>query len=183
MDMNSLSQIEQGYVHLYVGDGKGKTTAAVGLAVRYAGRHPGQVLFCQFLKARATSEIVPLQQLGIEVHRAACSEKFFFQLDDTEKAAVCQSHGECLQEVAKYARNGNFGLIVLDEVVDAVNCGAVAEQALLHLLASRSPQVEVVLTGRNPSPDIVDAADYYTEFVCKKHPYKTGTLARSGIEF
>lgn len=187
MSMNSLSGLEQnpppgGLVHLYVGDGKGKTTAAVGLVVRFLGMG-GTALFCQFLKARPTGEIAPLQQLGAEVRRAKTSEKFFFQMDDAEKAQVRESHGECLSQAAVDAASGRYGLIVLDEVVDAVNCGAVGLAALLALLEGRHPTTEVVLSGRNPDPAIVAAADYYTEFVCRSHPYKKGIPSRPGVEY
>lgn len=184
MSMTGLSGLEQnkGYVHLYVGDGKGKTTAATGLAVRFLGSG-GAVLFCQFLKGRPTGEIAPLEQLGAEVRRAKTSEKFFFQMDDVEKAQVRESHGRLLADAAADAAAGRFGLIVLDEVVDAVNCGAVEEGALLELLCGRNPATEVVLSGRNPGPAIVAAADYYTDFVCRAHPYQKGVPSRPGVEY
>lgn len=187
MHMKGLSGLElesadRGLVHLYVGGGKGKTTAAAGLAMRYLGGG-GSVLFCQFLKGRSSGELAPLERLGAEVRRADSNTKFFFQLDEAEKAASRAAHGRCLEDAAADAAAGRFGLIVLDEVVDAVNCGAVEQEALLALLEKRAPGVEVVLTGRNPSPAITAAADYHTEFVCRAHPYQKGVASRPGIEY
>lgn len=179
-----MSDLDQklGLIHLYVGDGKGKTTSAAGLAVRALGAGE-TVLFCQFLKGRATSEIASLEKLGAVIRRAKTSEKFFFQMDDREKAETTAAHGACLAETAKDAVSGAYRLIVLDEAVDAVNCGAVELSALLDLLRNRAPGVEIVLSGRNPAPEIVEAADYFTEFVCRKHPYQKGIAAREGIEY
>lgn len=185
--MIGLSSLEpksgvSGLVHLYVGDGKGKTTAAVGLAVRAVG-HEEPVLFCQFLKGRETGEIAQLRALGIEVQRAKTGERFFFQLSPAEQEELRKTHGQCLQEAAQAAAEGRYRLIVLDEVVDAANCGAVEYPALLALLAGRAPGVELVLTGRNPDPQLVEQADYLTEFVCRKHPYQRGIAARAGVEY
>lgn len=185
MGMNSLSGLEpnvQGLVHLYVGDGKGKTTSAVGLAVRCKG-YGEEVLFCQFLKGRKTGEITQLEQLGIQTKRAKCGGKFVFQMDAAEKQEICTTHTQCLQEVAVQAAAGSFRLIVLDEVIDAVNAGIIPLEALLQLLNNRNSGVEIVLTGRNPAPEIVEAADYYTEFVCRKHPYQKGIISRQGVEY
>lgn len=171
-----------GLVHLYVGNGKGKTTASAGLSLRVLGKGE-KVLFTQFLKGRATNEIAPLEKLGAVVRRAKCGTKFVFQMNEEEKAQLVKDHTECLAQTAKDAAEGTYRLIVLDEVVDAVNVGAVALDDLLKLLRERAPHVEVVMTGRNPDPAIVDAADYYTEFVCRKHPYEKGVPSRAGVEF
>lgn len=171
-----------GLVHLYVGNGKGKTTASAGLSLRVLGKGE-KVLFTQFLKGRATNEIAPLEKLGAVVRRAKCGTKFVFQMNEEEKMQLCRDHTECLARAAKDAAGGEYRLIVLDEVVDAINVGAVALEDVLALLKGRAPHVEVVMTGRNPKPEIVDAADYYTEFVCHKHPYEKGIPSRAGVEF
>ena len=185
MDMQNTNQKEHkqpGRVHLYVGDGKGKTTASAGLSLRVLGCGE-KVLFCQFLKGRATNEIQPLEQLGATVRRAKCGQKFVFQMDEAEKAQLRSDHNDCLAQTAADAASGEYRLVVLDEVVDAVNVGAVSLEAVLDLLRQRHPQVEVVMTGRNPKPELVDAADYYTEFVCRKHPYQQGVPSRPGVEY
>lgn len=184
MSMKSLSGLEQkqGLVHLYVGNGKGKTTAAIGLSVRFLGKG-GQVAVYQFLKGRETGELKPLQTLGAQLHRAKCGPKFFSQMNEEEQRELRESHQDCLNQAAKFAASGEAGLIILDEVVDAVNLGVVELSDLLVLLRGRAPGVEVVLTGRNPPKEVVDAADYHTDFVCSKHPYQTGVAARPGVEF
>jgi cob(I)alamin adenosyltransferase len=182
--MIALSGLEQkGCVHLYVGDGKGKTTAAAGLAARFLGGDLGGVLFCQFLKGRPSGEVESLRRLGAEVRRPKSGGKFYSAMDEGERAALRASHAACLDDAAEAAREGGVGLLVLDEVVDAVNLGVIPEGALLSLLANRHPSVEIVLTGRNPSPAIIDAADYHTEFACRCHPYQKGLAARAGIEY
>ena len=184
-DMISLSALEpnqKGLVHLYTGNGKGKTTAAVGLAVRALGSGM-RVLFCQFLKGRDTGELAPLEQLGASVLRAKSGCKFLSQMNKQERAALACGHCDCLQAAAAQIYDGAFDLLVLDEVVDAVNAGLVDENALLTLLRERPGYVEVVLTGRNPSPALCEAADYHTDFVCRRHPYEKGIAARRGIEF
>lgn len=184
--MSTLEQATEkkfnGLVHLYVGDGKGKTTAAVGLAVRCCG-HGEKVLFCQFLKGRPTGEITQLEKLGIDVVRAKTGEKFFFQLDDDEKEQLKVGHARCLNQAAQAASDGSYRMIILDEVIDAANCGAVSYLALMELIANRAPDTEIILTGRNPEKQLSDAADYLTEFKCLKHPYQCGVAARPCVEF
>jgi cob(I)alamin adenosyltransferase len=183
-DMITLSQLEQtkGYVHLYTGGGKGKTTAAVGLAARFLGAG-GKVLFCQFLKGRPTGEIASLERLGAEVRRCKTGGKFYSQLNWEERQELGETHTALLASAAEAAASGEYGLLVLDEVVDAMGLEVVTEEGVLALLAGRSPGVEVVLTGHYPAPEIVAAADYYTEFVRRQHPYQKGVAARAGIEF
>ena len=177
-----MQQETKGYVHLYVGDGKGKTTAAVGLAVRALGQGK-RVLFCQFLKGRETGEVGPLRQLGAQVLRAKHGAKFTFQMSPQELEEARAQHRLCLSEAAGLIRAGGLDLVVLDEVVDAVNARLIAPEELSSLIQSRPPHLEVVLSGRNPHPDIVVLSDYHTEFVCRAHPYQKGVAAREGVEF
>lgn len=184
--MRSLSILEPeqntGLVHLYVGDGKGKTTAAVGLAVRFLGGG-GRVLFCQFLKGRPTGELEPLERLGAVILRAKTCGKFVSTMDEAECRELRESHEECLRKAAACAASGEYGLVVLDEAVNAVNCGAIPPDSLPALLNHRAPTTEIVLTGRNPSPGLVAAADYHTEFLCRRHPFGRGVAAREGVEY
>lgn len=177
-----MRQKEKGYVHLYVGDGKGKTTAAVGLAVRALGQGK-RVLFCQFLKGRETGEVGPLRQLGAQVLRAKHGAKFTFQMSPGELEEARALHRLCLSEAAGLIQAGGLDLVVLDEVVDAVNAQLIDLAELASLIQSRPPQTEIVLSGRNPHPDIVSLSDYHTEFVCRAHPYQKGVAAREGVEF
>lgn len=165
-------------VHLYAGDGKGKTTAAIGLAVRAKGAGY-RVLVCQFLKGRYTSERAPLEALGISLLYAPQSEKFVFQMGDSER----EEAGRQCRELLCQAKNslGDWDLLVLDEVTDAVDLGLLPMADLLDLL--RDPPAEVVLTGHTPDPALIHRADYYTRMTAEKHPYQKGIPAREGIEF
>ena len=172
----------EGLVHLYCGDGKGKTTAAVGLSVRAAGAGKA-VLFCQFLKGRQTGEIEPLKRLGVRVLRAKSGGKFVSKMTEQEKRELARQHSECLREARELLKDGGFGLAVLDEAVDAVNCGALELEELLAFIRGRPPGTELVLTGRSPDPEIIALAGYYTVFQCRKHPFQRGVAARRGIEY
>lgn len=180
--MMNINQKVDSLVHLYVGDGKGKTTAAVGLAVRCAG-NGGKVKFIQFLKGNHSSEIEPLQKLGIEVLRTDEVKKFTFQMSEQEKEECSINCSECFQQAAEALVNGDYDLIVLDEVVDAVNAYMLKKEELVKYVKERNPKTEVVMTGRNPAQEIIDISDYYTLMKAEKHPYEKGIWARKGIEY
>ena len=169
--MNREAEWPRGLVHLYVGDGKGKSTAAAGLALRALGGGK-KVYFCQFLKGGTSGELAPLARLGAVVDIQARVERFTFQMTDEELAA-------CAQALA----GGAYDLVVLDEGVDAANKGMIPWEDLLQAVENRAPRVEVVLTGRKPDPRLEALADYYTQMVCQKHPYQEGIPARKGIEY
>lgn len=174
---------KKGLVHLYVGDGKGKTTAATGLSVRARG-NGNQVLFSQFLKGRGTGEIAALEQLGVTCIRSMkSSTKFVFQLTKEELEEVRSGHLDMVEQIRDIMAQGKADLVVLDEVVDAVNAEVLPLDVLLDLVNSRPDHVEIVMTGRNPCSEICNLTDYYTFFACAKHPYRNGVPARKGIEF
>jgi len=154
----------------------------VGLAVRALGQGV-QVLFCQFLKSEKTGELAPLARLGAKLLRAKHGNKFTFQMTPGELAEARANHVRCLEEVSRIVREEQPGLVVLDEVVDAVNAGVLDCDALVDLIKTRQPQIELVLTGRNPPKAIEELADYYTDFVCIAHPYQKGVAAREGVEY
>ncbi len=171
-----------GLVHLYVGDGKGKTTAAIGLAVRAKGAGR-KVLIAQFLKGRDTSEIAPLKAIGIKIIRTEEMKKFVFQMNDEELKAASADCESCLSAVETALAGGEYDLIVMDEAVDAVNLRLINTDRLLALIKGRGENVELVLTGRNPDPRLIEVSDYYTEMRAIKHPYKNGVLSRLGVEY
>ena len=165
----------QGLIHLYFGDGKGKTTAAVGLSVRAAGAGK-RVLFAQFLKDGSSSELNILRTLpNVEV--ACCTQNFGFF-----KAMDGQTYSALLGDVMRKSVGG-VDLLVLDEAVAACNHGLIEEATLIDFLRRRPETLEVVLTGRDPSQHLLDAADYVTEMRKRKHPFDRGIAARRGIEF
>ncbi|MDL2234163.1 cob(I)yrinic acid a,c-diamide adenosyltransferase [Ruminococcaceae bacterium OttesenSCG-928-L11] len=171
-----------GLIHLYEGDGKGKTTAAVGLAVRAAGQGL-QVLVCQLLKGMESGEVSALERLGIPVRRPMAGAKFLFQMSEAERREAAVLHRDCLTQVCRLADSGQVDLLVLDEILDAIGCGLIPEEQLTTWLSHRPAGVEVVLTGRDPSPAIQALADYHTRFQCVLHPYAAHIPARRGIEY
>lgn len=171
-----------GLVHLYVGDGKGKTTAAMGLAMRALGAGR-KVLIVQFLKGRHTSELSVLNRLGIKVVRTEGIVKFTNQMNQAEKLEAAASCKSCLDCAREALASSEYGLVVLDEVVDAVNSELLDITMLLETISSRVSDTEVVMTGRNPKDPIIEVADYLTVMTALKHPYQRGVASRMGIEY
>ena len=170
--------MELGLVHLYWGEGKGKTTAAMGLALRALGQG-ARVVIVQFLKGADTGEVPLLRQLGAEIYRGKAGQKFVFQMDEAEKAATRRLQDQNL--AAALARPAD--LLVLDEACAAWQLGMV-DGALLRRAVLEKPEAqEVVLTGRSPAPWMREAADYCTEMRCCRHPFHQGVPAREGVEY
>ena len=170
-----------GLTHIYCGDGKGKTTAAMGLAIRAAGSGR-RVLILQFLKDGRSSEFASIAHVpNIEVVPQTKRFGFTWTLSEEEKAQARDYNSALLEDA--FARAGDFDLLVLDEAVGACASGMIGEVRLLALLEARPAELEVVLTGRGPSQALLDAAGYVTEMVKRKHPFDQGTPAREGIEF
>ncbi len=171
-----------GLIHIYCGDGKGKTTAAVGLAVRCAGRG-NKVLLVQFLKSRDSGELYSLAKLpDIEVMRGKESKKFTFQMNEEEKHALLIEHNKMFEQVLAKIKNGGYSLLILDEVIGALNAKVFEMPKLIEFLRHKTENLEVVLTGRNPAPELVEIADYVSEMRKVKHPMDKGIMAREGIE-
>ena len=171
-----------GLIHIYCGDGKGKTTAAVGLAVRCAGRG-NKVLLVQFLKSRDSGELYSLAKLpDIEVMRGKESKKFTFQMNEEEKHALLIEHNKMFEQVLAKIKNGGYSLLILDEVIGALNAKVFEMPKLIEFLRHKPENLEVVLTGRNPEPELVEIADYVSEMRKVKHPMDMGIMAREGIE-
>lgn len=172
-----------GLIHLYTGDGKGKTTAAVGLAVRARARGL-RVLFVQFLKDGQSAELEAMRQLGIRVFSGQPTSKFVFQMDEEEKKATRLANCRRFGEVRDLVFQGEADLLILDEILGAITTGMVDEGVVVDLMKTKPPKLELVLTGRDPSPVLVELSDYVSEVKMIKHPYETDqTPARPGIEY
>lgn len=180
--MRSLSNLDLGLVHLYTGSGKGKTTAAAGLAVRALGAGK-TVIFCQFLKGRPSCELGGLEKLGAEVIRAECGTKFMFEMNECELGELKRVHKLCFDKISAKIMDSGADMVVLDEVIDAVNAGLIRESHLLELIKRRPARIELVLTGRGPGEELIGLSNYFTEFVMRKHPYNDKVPARRGIEY
>jgi len=169
-------------IHIYTGDGKGKTTAGVGLAVRFAGS--GQkVLYAQFMKAGNSSEIKVLQQIpGITLADGAKCFGFSFQMSEETKKEAFQYYTEYFQQMIKQAAEEKCCLLVLDEILVAYEKDLIDRAIVLNYLRGIGAVPEVVLTGRGAAPELIELADYVSEIEKKKHPFDKGIEARIGIE-
>lgn len=167
-------------VHLYCGEGKGKTTAAMGLALRMAGRGR-EVVVAQFLKGADSGERLALAQVpGVQLLEVPERVKFSFRLTPAEREAE-RARNTCLLALAREAACAPAcGLLVLDEVCAAVNTGLLPLEDVLDCLDSLT--CEVVLTGRDPAPELRERADYLTEMRKVRHPFDRGVCARTGVE-
>jgi cob(I)alamin adenosyltransferase len=171
--------MDTGLVHIYTGEGKGKTTAALGLAVRAKGAGL-RVLVVQFLKGRDTGELASLKKLDIPVIRTEV-KKFIPYMTAQEKEA-CQNEQEtCLSRARKEAPG--FDLVVLDEIFGALFMHMVTLEDVLALVKDRPRGTELVLTGRDAPAELLALADYVSDIRAVKHPYDAGVAARRGIEF
>ena len=162
-------------LHLYFGSGKGKTTAAAGLALRALG-HGKKVVVVQFLKDGTSGEIEPLRRLGAAVF-ACPNAKFTWLMTPQEKAAALAHNTQTLEA----ALHMPCELLILDEACAALRA-ALLPEALLQKAVLNAPY-EVVLTGRDPADWMLQNADYITEFTARRHPYEKGIPAREGIEY
>lgn len=164
-------------LHLYWGNGKGKTTAAMGLALRALG-HGRRVVIVQFLKDGTSGEIAPLRAAGAAVY-ACPNAKFTWLMDEADKAAAREASARALGR----ALAEPFDLLVLDEACAALKSSILDEALLRRAVAFAKNGREVVLTGRDPAPWLQDAADYSTEMRAHRHPYADGVAAREGVEY
>lgn len=170
----------EGLIHVYTGDGKGKTTAAVGLAVRAAGSGM-KVLFAQFLKGQPTGEITPLERLGVTVVRSDEVKKFIPNMTPQE-LEECRAAQQRVLDAVK-AEIGRYDLAVLDEVCAAVTTGMIDIGDVIALIENRPRGTEIVLTGRDAPQRFIELADYVSKIKPLKHPFERGIGARKGIEY
>lgn len=170
--------MSKGLVHLYWGDGKGKTTAAMGLALRALG-HGKKVTVLQFLKEGSSGEIAMLERLGAAVLAGKDTAGFVSRMSEPERLRIRDRQNLLLAEAVA----SGCELLVLDEACAAWRMDQVDHSLLKRAVLERPAQREIVLTGRDPADWMREAADYSTEMRLVKHPYGRGVLAREGIEF
>ena len=170
----------KGLVHIYCGDGKGKTTTSVGLTVRAAGSGK-KVLFYQFLKDNSSSERNILEKVpGITLVRGREMQKFTFQMNEQELDELRIYNNEMLDKLFEMAKD--YDMLVMDESVYAIKSNLLDEEKLITHLEEKPVGLEVVLAGRNPSQKLMDHADYVSEIQKVKHPFDHGVSSRVGIE-
>lgn len=175
-------------IHIYHGDGKGKTTAAIGMAIRGAGRKR-QVYFIQFLKDDSSGEIVVLRQIPeISVIHSAEFYGFVKDMTEEQKRKLSEKYKGIILDMERELEkniNERESTIILDEVLHACKYKLIEEDFLMDFLKTwgKLEKVEVVLTGREPWEEILKLADYVTEMRKEKHPFDNGVFARKGIEY
>ncbi len=168
-----------GLVHLYTGNGKGKTTAAFGLALRMVGRGK-KVLIIQFMKGRPSGEVIAAERLRpLLTVRQFGTEEFVNPKNPSEESLRLAREGMRLAEGAVK----EYDMVVLDEVNVAVAFGLISEEEVIKVVNERSENTEIVLTGRYAPDSFYELADYITEFREIKHPYTKGVRAREGVEY
>ncbi len=171
--------LEQGYVQVYTGNGKGKTTAALGLALRAVGRDLKVCIF-QFIKGSGRyGEHLAAEKLALLTIIQSGRPGWVNTKDITEDRRVAQ---EALIQAAELLASGEFDLFICDEINGAVGFGLIDVEQVLDLISNKPKKTELVLTGRNADERIIEAADLVTEMCEIKHYYKAGVPARIGIE-
>ncbi len=175
---------ETAYVHVYTGNGKGKTTSSIGLVIRSLGAG-NKVFFSQFMKNGNYSEIIALEKISgtsfqgqLEIHQFGKEGRSFQKLTDEDKNLAQKGFEMAMNAVSC----GNYDLVILDEVNVAVNNNLIEENQLVELIENRDVKTELVLTGRYASDKIIEKADLVSEINAVKHYARNGVPARIGIE-
>jgi cob(I)alamin adenosyltransferase len=178
--------LEKGLVQIYTGDGKGKTTAALGLALRAAGQG-NKVLIYQFLKPPClnTGERVALSSLpSIKIESLDIQWDMEKSFKDPKAISAAQTAiHEKLERLSKAAAKHEFDILILDEIVYCVSKGLAKLEDVKKVIDGRDKHVEIILTGRGATPELIAMADLVTEMKKIKHPFDKGIVARKGIEF
>ena len=174
----------KGLIHIYTGNGKGKTTAAVGLGIRACGRGM-KVLMVQFLKGIETGEMTIIKKLEPDfiLHRGEQLPKFTWQMNDEEKKRASKVQHEIFEFSKEAAFSGKVDLFILDEIMAAVNADFLDKNSVLDFIKNKPDNLELILTGRNAPAEFIEKADYVSEILDVKHPMKQGIPARKGIEY
>jgi cob(I)alamin adenosyltransferase len=175
--------MSKGFIHVYTGESKGKTTAAFGLAMRAAG-HGKNVLILQFLKSRTrnSGEAIAAKKCGITVIKFKGQTSPLFDPTvrrEDLKRRICRA----IDRSIKHIKSGKYDLVVLDEFNNAVGNGYACSGDIKKIIDSRPEDLELVFTGRHAPEELINAADYVTEMRMIKHPAVRGVKARKGIEF
>ncbi len=170
----------KGYVQVYTGNGKGKTTAAFGLALRAAGASR-KVFMAQFVKGKMYSEIKAVRDFLPTVEVKQFGLRCFIEKDPTQEDIQAAQKG--LAEVKEIINAGNYNLIILDEIFIALFYKLFTVEEVIHIIRNKPENLELVLTGRYAPQEIIELADLVTEMKEVKHYYTKGIEAREGIEF
>lgn len=173
-----------GLVHIYTGDGKGKTTAAIGLGIRACGSGM-KVRMVQFLKSRDTGELSAIKKLepDFTICRGFNCKKFVWDMTSEELDEAREEAEEIFESVKATVNGGQYDLIILDELLGVLSLGFIRETSVIEMINNKPQTLELVLTGRDASDSLIQVADYVSRINAVKHPYDKGVSARRGIEF
>ena len=179
--------LEKGLVQIYTGDGKGKTTAAFGLALRAAGRG-NKVLIYQFLKPAHLDigERIAVQLGAVDIKVEALDVPWDMTQSFQDEKAVAQMQaaiGNVLDEIARMAERRDYDVLILDEIVFCLSKGLAKIGDIRRVLDRRDPYVEIIMTGRGATGELIECADLVTEMKNIKHPFDNGLPAREGIDY
>ena len=173
------SRLKRGYVQVYTGDGKGKTTAALGLALRAAGAGL-KVFIAQFVKGMEYSELDALARFGDAITVKQYGRGCFIYREPTDEDRRAAREG--LAEIRQVVASGEWDVVIVDEGNIATHYGLITVDELLELAETKPDHVELVITGRRAHPRLLERADLVTEMTEVKHYYTQGVVARKGIE-
>ncbi|MDD4346162.1 MAG: cob(I)yrinic acid a,c-diamide adenosyltransferase [Desulfitobacteriaceae bacterium] len=173
-----------GLVHIYTGNGKGKTTAAIGLGIRACGNGL-KVIMVQFLKGSPTGELAILKKLepDFKVYRNSEIKGFFWNMNREQKEKLSRFTDETLNYVMNKVSTEEWDLLILDEVMGAISNHLISVRDIVKFIQNKPEKLEIVLTGRHAPQELVDIVDYVSEINPAKHPLEMGIAARRGIEF
>ncbi len=171
----------RGMIHVYTGAGKGKTTAALGLAMRALG-HGLKVYIIQFMKGNIRyGEVETARHLSPNIVIKQMGRESFVDRNNPDKIDI-ELAQKALQLAREVIDGRGYDIVVLDEINVAVDYGLISLEALLDIIDSKPPHVELILTGRYAKPEVIERADLVTEMVEVKHYYRKGVHSREGIE-
>ncbi len=179
--------LEKGLIQIYTGDGKGKTTAAFGLALRAAGQG-NKVLIYQFLKPPSLDigERFALQLGAVRIRVESLDVPWDMSKSFKDKKAVSQMKkaiSEVLERIAQTVEKRFYDCVILDEIIFCLSKGLAKFEDIKSIIDKRAPGVEIVMTGRDATQELIELADLVTEMKNVKHPFDKGISARRGIEF
>ncbi len=175
--------MDSGLIHVYYGYGKGKTSSAIGLAVRASG-HNKKILMTSFLKDFSSGECSEIRKYLNNITLFECSaiNKFFKDMTAEEKVLAQKHQHKAFVKTIEKAITDSYDILVLDELIDIIDLQCITQEEVLTFLKAKPNSLEIVITGHSKNAELIELADYVTEFKCLKHPFSRGIDAREGIE-
>ncbi|OPZ94046.1 MAG: Cob(I)yrinic acid a,c-diamide adenosyltransferase [Firmicutes bacterium ADurb.Bin419] len=176
--------MEKGLIQVYTGEGKGKTTAAIGQGIRAYGRGK-TVYMVQFLKSSETGELLTLKNLepDFKVFRFEKKRGFIWSLGEAEIEELKAEISRAFDFVKETFKAGACEVLILDEIMAVISNRLVKIDDVLDIIKNKPENIELILTGRDVPTEIIEAADYVSQIGCIKHPFEKGIAAREGIEY